>query len=244
MREIKLIIIYRMLQNSRFKIFFAVSAIALIFQPITPLLAAPPQPNNSQPATASPNTVNQAKLKVYGAPRTRVSIVQWYLAELNIPYDYISLNFSANEHKQPEFLAINPMGKVPAIVDGNLKLWESGAILLYLADKYNQLPNSLEERAKITQWVIFANASLGPGLFLADRREKEMPTLLAPLNQILQTQPFIASNKLTVADIAVASYLHYAKLLLSLDFRKYPAVVAYLDRVSARQPFKDTLGKR
>ncbi|BAY24676.1 glutathione S-transferase N-terminal domain protein [Calothrix sp. NIES-2100] len=233
-----------MFQTSLCKTFLAASAIALISQPILPLLASPPQQSNSQPAASSPNTPNQAKLKLYGSPKTRTPMVQWYLAELNIPYEYISLNISANEQHQPEFLAINPLGKVPAIVDGDLKLWESGAILLYLADKYHQLPNSLEERAKITQWVIFANATLAPGLFLADKREKEMPILLTPLNQILQQQPFIVSNKLSVADIAVASYLYYAKSLLSLDFSKYPAIVAYLDRVAARSAFKDTLGKR
>ncbi|MEO1185750.1 MAG: glutathione S-transferase C-terminal domain-containing protein [Cyanobacteria bacterium J06636_27] len=67
-----------------------------------------------------------------------------------------------------------------------------------------------------------------PGLFLKERREKEMPRLLAPLNKILQKQSFITGDKLTVADIAIASYLYYAQLLLSLDFSKYPAVVTYL----------------
>ncbi len=133
------------------------------------------------------------------------------------------------------------MGKVPAIVDGDFKLWESGAILLYLADKHQQIPNSPTEHAKLIQWVIFANATLGSGLFLEASRDKEMPLLLIPLNQILQKQWFILGDKLTVADVAVTSYLHYAKLLLSLDFSQHPAVVKYLDKIAAIPVFKNTL---
>ena len=79
-------------------------------------------------------------LKLYGGARSRASIVQWYLEELNIPYEFVLLDLPAGEHQQPEYLAINPMGKVPAIVDGDFQLWESGAIILYLAEKYGICP--------------------------------------------------------------------------------------------------------
>jgi len=65
----------------------------------------------------------------------------------------------AGAHTEPGFLAINPLGKVSAIVDGDFKLWESGAILLYLGEKYGKTP-SLEQRAELSQWVLFANATL------------------------------------------------------------------------------------
>ena len=58
-------------------------------------------------------------------------------------------------HLQPNFLAINPMGKLPALVDGNFKLWESGAILLYLSQKYCQIPEAVEQQAEISQWIFF-----------------------------------------------------------------------------------------
>ena len=184
------------------------------------------------------------ELLLYGGYRTRSPIVQWYLEELAIPYQYIALDIQAQEQRQPKFLSVNPMGKVPAIVDGDFKLWESGAILLYLADKYGQMSNSLEDRAIRMQWVIFANATLGPGLFLEDRRNREMPRLLTPLNNILQKQPFLIESKFSEADVAVGSYLYYAKILLSLDFSDYPAVESYLSRLSARPAFQNTLGKR
>src|SRR4028119_1947768 len=103
-------------------------------------------------------------LKLYGGARSRASIVQWYLEELGEPYEFILLDMQSGEHQQPEFLAINPIGKVPAIVDGDFKLWESGAILVYLADKYGKLPAALEAKSTIIQWILFANATLGPGI--------------------------------------------------------------------------------
>lgn len=69
-------------------------------------------------------------LKLYGGARSRASIVQWYLEEIEIPYEFVMLKMEAGEHRQPEYLGINPMGKVPAIADGDFQLWESGAILL------------------------------------------------------------------------------------------------------------------
>lgn len=88
-------------------------------------------------------------LKLYGGARSHASIVQWYLEERKVPYEFVLLNMQAEKHR-PEFLAINPMGKVPAIVDADFKLWESGAILLYLVEKYGKTP-FLEQRAELSQ---------------------------------------------------------------------------------------------
>ncbi|WP_083885423.1 glutathione S-transferase family protein [Halothece sp. PCC 7418] len=96
----------------------------------------------------------------------------------------------------------------------------------------------------MNQWVLFANATLGLGLFLEDRRDREMPRLLTPLNDILSEQPFLTGSELTVADVAVASYLYFAKLLLPIDFSDYPAVESYLERLSQRPAFRKTLGQR
>ncbi|NEQ15686.1 MAG: glutathione S-transferase family protein [Moorea sp. SIO3E2] len=187
---------------------------------------------------------SSAQLKLYGALRSRAAIVQWYLEELGVPYEYILLDMKAGEHKQPEYLSINPMGKVPAIVDGDFKLWESGAILVYLANKYGETPSSLEEQSDIVQWVLFANATLGLELFLDDRREKETPRLLKPLNEILTDKPFLLGDNLSVADIAVGSYLAYAKILVNLDLKEYPAVADYVMRLSQRPAFRETIGNR
>lgn len=105
-------------------------------------------------------------IKLYGGKRSRAAIVQWYLEELALSYEFVLLDMEAGEHRQSAFLAINPMGKVPALVDGELTLWESGAILLYLADKYGSCTSlTVEQRARLNQWILFANATLGPGVF-------------------------------------------------------------------------------
>jgi glutathione S-transferase len=183
-------------------------------------------------------------LKLYGGARSRASIVQWYLEEIGVPYEFVLLDMQAGEHQQPEYLAINPIGKVPAIVDGEYKLWESGAILFYLAQKHGKISSSLEEQATIIQWIIFGNATLGPGIFVEANREREMPKLMTPLNQLFEKQPFLLGDELSVADVAVGSILAYIPIMLKLDLSEYPAVVDYIKRVSERPAFQKAIGGR
>ena len=182
-------------------------------------------------------------LKLYGAAQSRASIVQWYLEEIEVPYEFVMLDLKNGEHRQADFLNINPIGKVPAIVDGDFKLWESGAIILYLSEKYAPIPISLEEKSLITQWVIFGNSTLANGLFLEAQREKEMPRLLTPLNIILEKQSFLVDDRFTVADVAVGSLLAYVPMMLKLNFDEYPAVADYVKRLTERPAFQKSIGK-
>lgn len=181
-------------------------------------------------------------LKLYGGARSRASIVQWYLEEIAVPYDFVLLDMQAGAHLQPEYLEINPIGKVPAIADGDFKLWESGAILLYLAQKHGKMPDTLEQQAQIVQWVMFANATLGPGIFTEATRDRETPKLLKPLNEIFEKQPFLMGDEFGVADAAVGSILAYIPMMLKLDLSAYPAVVDYIKRISERPAFKSAIG--
>jgi glutathione S-transferase len=142
------------------------------------------------------------------------------------------LDMQAGEHRQPEYLKINPIGKVPAIVDGDFQLWESGAILLYLSDKYGKVSLSPEERAILSQWVLFANATLGPGIFVEANREREMSRLLTPLNEMFEKQLFVLGQEFSVADVAVGSILAYIPMMLKLDLSDYPAVVNYIKQIT------------
>jgi glutathione S-transferase len=180
-------------------------------------------------------------LKLYGGARSRASIVKWYLEEISVPYEFVMLDMQAGAHLQPDFLEINPIGKVPAIVDGDFKLWESGAILLYLAQKYGKMPASLEQQAEILQWVMFANASLGPGIFVEATRDRETPRLLKPLNDIFEKRPFLMGDEFGVADAAVGSILAYIPMMLKLDLSPYPAVLDYIKRIVERPAFKQTI---
>ncbi|MBP0005783.1 MAG: glutathione S-transferase family protein [Cyanobacteria bacterium SBC] len=181
-------------------------------------------------------------LKLYGSSRSRASIVQWYLEEVGVPYDFVRLDMRAEEHRQPEFLEVNPIGKVPAIVDGDFKLWESGAILLYLSEKYGEMPESLEKRAEIAQWIFFANATLSVGLSSEATREREMPRLLTPLDRIFEKQTFMMGDQLTVADIAVGSILAYISTMFGIDFSDYPHIAEYVRHMSERPAFQKTIG--
>lgn len=183
-------------------------------------------------------------LKLYGGARSRASIVQWYLEELSLPYEFILLDMAAGQHQEPEYLAINPMGKVPAIEDGKIKLWESGAILLYLAEKYDQPQISFPERSIWSQWVLFANSTLATGLFVEASREREVPKLLTALSKILDQTPYILGAEFTVVDVAVGSILAYVPMMLPIDLSPYPIILDYIKRITERPAFQNTIGKR
>ncbi len=181
-------------------------------------------------------------LKLYGAARSRAAIVRWYLEELAIPYKFVPLDLQAGDLSQPTFLSINPFAKVPAIVDGDLALWESGAILIYLAEKYSHEADSAETRATIAQWVLFANSTLATGIFVEANRDREMPRLMKPLNELFNRQPFVLGDRFGVADIALGSSLAYIPVVLKLDLSEYPAVIDYMQRISDRPAFKEAIG--
>jgi glutathione S-transferase len=180
-------------------------------------------------------------LKLYGSARSRASIVQWYLEELEVPYEFVLLDMKNAEHRQTEFLALNPMGKVPAITDGDFKLWESGAILLYLDEKYGRTSDTPEQRGEKAQWILFANATLGPGIFVESNREREMPRLFPPLNQIFEERSFVLGEEFTVADVALGSILAYIPMLLKLDLSDYPGILGYMKRLSERPACQKTI---
>lgn len=183
-------------------------------------------------------------LKLYGGSRSRASIVQWYLEEIGVEYELVLLDMEKQAHRQPDFLALNPMGKVPLIVDGDFKLWESGAILLYLAEKYDKHNYCLEERSILNQWILFANSTLSTGLFLETNRGREMPKLLPPLNDIFTTQDYLLGSEFTVADVAVGSMLAYTQIMIQLDLSAYSGIINYLDKITKRPDFQATIAKR
>lgn len=182
-------------------------------------------------------------LKLYGGKFSRASIVQWLLAELEIPYEFVLLDLQAGEHLESDYTAINPIGKVPAIVDGDFKLWESGAILLYLADHYGKA-DTAEQRAEIAQWVLFANATLGPELLNEVTRDREMSRLLKPLDQMLEQKPFLLGDTFSTADVAIGSTLGFFQMRFQMDFSAYPTLMLYLKRLSERPAFQATIGGR
>lgn len=89
---------------------------------------------------------------------------------------------------------------------------------------------------------MFANATLGTGIFVEASRDRETPKLLTPLNQIFEKQPFLMGDEFGVADAAVGSILNYIPMMLKLDLSAYPAVLDYMKRISERRAFQKAMG--
>jgi glutathione S-transferase len=182
-------------------------------------------------------------IQLYGGTFSRAAIVKWYLEELQIPYEFVLVDLKTGAQLQPDYLAINPFGKLPAIADGDFVLWESGAILTYLASKYDPAINTPEKLAIVNQWVLFANSTLANGLFTPDVQAKETPHLLGKLDVLLAQQDYLlGGDRLSAADVAVAALLSYVGMMMKdFDVSPYPHVMAYLGRMRGRSAFQKSM---
>jgi len=175
------------------------------------------------------------------------------LEKLGIPFEHVETNSRDGTTRQPAFLAKNPNGKVPLLeLDDGRLIWESNAILLYLAEGTPYLPEDRYERALVHQWLFFEQYSHEP--YVAVRRalvkyperaalatpERMAATLeggnraLGVMERQLSQTPFLVGGALTVADIALYAYTHDADVG-GFDLSRFPSVSAWLARV-AREP--------
>ena len=201
-------------------------------------------------------------LKLYGGARSRASMPRWYLEEKGIAYDWIQLDMKAGEHKGETFAAINPFAKVPALVDETLRapggqplqLFESGAILLHLADHHaNEFTGTAAEvaaqRALANQWILFANATLAVALFVPANREREFPQLMGVLDGLLAGGRSLLAGPWgnpawSVADCAVNAYLAYLPIFFpQIDLTPYPNVQATIAATQARPAYQRGKGR-
>ena len=191
-------------------------------------------------------------LKLYEFPPTRSIRVRWTLQEMQLDFDSILVNLPAREHHSSEFLKINPAAKVPVLVDGDLVLIESVAIVLYLADKYPDkgfTPTSVEDRGLMTQWLLFAATELEQPLWRIARHTRLYPAarrlaaeipiarddfrdMAKVLNAHLEDRRFVVGDKVCVADFVVAYTLDWANEVHLLDAS--PQLRGYMDRMYAR----------
>ena len=191
-------------------------------------------------------------LTLFGGLRSRASMPRWYMAERGIAYDWTLVNMGAKEHHQDPFLAINPFGKVPALIDtdpalpgGELRLFESGAILLYLAERHGQDFRNAADRALAQQWVLFANATLATALFVPSSREREFPRLMTVLDRLLEGGKPLAGQHWGVADCAVQAYLAYLPIFFpQIDLAPFPNVQATIAATQARPAYQEVMGQR
>lgn len=201
-------------------------------------------------------------LTLYGGARTRASMPRWYLEEKAIPYRYVELDLQAGEHRQSAFTAINPFAKLPALEDdgleapggGPLRLFESGAILLHLAERFGAeftagVAGSAEQaavrRALVVQWLLFANATLAVALFVPSNREREFPRLMDVLDGQLACGRPLVGESWGAADCAVQAYLAYLPIFFpEIDLEPWPGVLAAIASAQASAAYQRAMGSR
>ena len=166
-------------------------------------------------------------LHLYGGGRSRAVMPKWYMAEKQIDYNLINLDMRSREHKQPDYLKINPFGKLPGLVDDSngVSLFESGAILLYIAEHYGQESTNPKDKALITQWIAFANATLSPAIFVQTVRERDFDGIMDVLNRLYKGKKVLVGDRWTAADCAVCAYLAYIPIFAKeTDLNRWPNV--------------------
>lgn len=203
-----------------------------------------------------------SQLTFYTNPQSRGVVVRWMLTELGLvdgqDYQTVILQYNSAEPatgmKSPDYLAINPMGKVPAIKDGDTVITETSAICLYLADKYSYgklAPVVSEQRGTYYRWMAFAHAVLEP-MVMAKAMDKLAPAEMAStagygtyddvMNTLDQTLTvvnagtgYLCGDAFTTADLYLANALSFYKQFNLID--STPAMDEYINRHTARESF-------
>lgn len=171
--------------------------------------------------------------------------VEAFVRHFDLDVEVHHVSFKDKETQSAAYLAINPMGKVPALTDGDFNLWESNAILTYLATKFPQtkaLPTDPRGRADVDRWLHWQSCHLMPAMGALKTAEDKDLGSVAPLLKILEQQlkgrDYILGS-LTVADFAIAAYL-MTKLGRQLDYSACPSVAAWVERMSNLKGFVAT----
>lgn len=201
-------------------------------------------------------------ITLYGSPKSSAGRCIWTLEEAGVPYTLKELDFKNREHKSPDFLKINPNGKIPALADGNFTLFESMAINSYIAESYKKelLGKDVKERALVNQWSFWAISELQPPIievfiqkiFVPEERRdhksieensKFLPELFTVLNNSLQGKKYLAGDDFTLADINVATVAGIA-MPIGFNLSSYSNVENWLRNMSERPAYQKYMGMR
>ena len=191
-------------------------------------------------------------LKIHGIPRSRAFRNLWAAEEAGVAYENVFTNFT-EDVKRPEFLALNPNGRIPAIDDGGFVMWESLAINLYIAKRYAAgalYPQGLEDEARTWQWSLWAANEIERPLIdfvfnrivhppekrdeaLAASAEEKLPRPLGVLDAQLARSPYLLGEAFSIADLNVASVM-YTSWFYKVDYSRWPHVKPWLEHCFAR----------
>jgi glutathione S-transferase len=201
-------------------------------------------------------------LKIYGAAHSRAFRVIWLAEESGLPYEHVPVTFGVEnpQCKEAWYLALNPNGRLPTIDDEDFIMWESAAINLYLAEKYESplFPVTFEGKGRLLQWAFFIANDVEPPLITvlrnrvvfapeqrnpksANEAENVLRSKFVILEQQLVKTPYFGGDRWDMADFMVACVL-YILTRLDLDMSAYPRLDAWLktsiERPAARRARK------
>ncbi len=197
-----------------------------------------------------------ARLKIYGTAFSRASRALWAARETGVDFDLVQVDPHDGSTKRPEFLAINPNGRIPAIDDDGTRLFESFAIVLYLAKKYGSggegpiYPSSVEDEGRVWQWSFWAVNEIDPHMntvlmervfkpeaardaAAADQAAERLKTPLAVLDGVLSGRRWLVGDRFTAADLNVAASIG-AGAMAKFDFSGFPRLAEWLARCNGR----------
>ncbi|OQE28268.1 hypothetical protein PENSTE_c003G04406 [Penicillium steckii] len=205
-------------------------------------------------STIAPYSTMSSNITLYSWPTPNGVKASITLEELGLSYKTVPIDISSNIQKEEWFLKINPNGRIPAIQDGSQRVFESGSIMLYLADKYDTdrkisyAPGSPEYIEQVS-WLMFQMGGLGPmqgqanhfRLFAGVRSDygikryiDETKRLYEVLESRLKESPYLAGEKYTIADIANYSWVRSGPGLLEIDLSEFPSLKKWIDEISKR----------
>ena len=192
------------------------------------------------------------KLTLYHAAPSRSSIVHWMLEELGEPYDIHLISFKKGENLKPEFLAVNPMGKLPTLKHGDAVITEAAAICTYLADEFPQaklnIPVGNPQRGVYLKWLFFGPSCVEPAITERAYPRKEPParstlgfgdfdTVMSTLAKgVGAADPYLMGKPFTAADVVIGSGLRWGMMFKLIPER--PEFTAYVGRLNERPALK------
>jgi glutathione S-transferase len=191
--------------------------------------------------------ISMAKLTLYHAAPSRSQVVRWMLEELGEPYDIHLLSLAKGEQSKPDYLAINPMGKVPALKHGDAIITEVAAICTYLADEFPHarlnIPVGDPRRGPYLKWLFFSPSCIEAAVLDKASPRKEEPrramvgygefdTVVDVVAKAVAKGPYIMGEQFTAADVVVGSMLRWGMIFGLLP--KRPEFVAYVGRLEQR----------
>jgi glutathione S-transferase len=190
-------------------------------------------------------------LTLYHAAPSRSSVVLWMLEEIGRPYDIKLIKLSAGDNLKPDYLAINPMGKVPALRHGDTVITEVAAICTYLADEFPDqklnVPAGAPRRGEYLKWLFFGPSVIEPAMTDRAFPRKENPrastlgwrdfdTVLDIMSKALAKGPYLMGEQFTAADVVIGSGLRYGMMFKLIPERK--EFVDYVARFASRPAAK------